>query len=205
MLVCVNEVVPVHGLINRALQCFIRDTSGPEAWAAVARSAELGFDGFESMMTYPAAVTDRVIAVALQRLDRPRDSFLEDFGTYLVSHPNLEPVRRLLRFGGVSFVDFLDSLEDLPERGRLAVPTLNLPEMELTDLGAGMFGLTCAHQIEGAGHVIVGLLRAMADDYGALVVLEHLGLDQGRECISVHLLDQKHWSGKRFDLAARLS
>ena len=192
----------MHGLINRALQCFIRDTSGPEAWAAVARSAELGFDGFESMMTYPPAVTERVIAVALQRLDRPRDSFLEDFGTYLVSHPNLEPVRRLLRFGGVSFVDFLDSLEDLPERGRLAVPTLNLPEMELTDLGAGMFGLTCAHQIEGAGHVIVGLLRAMADDYGALVVLEHLGLDQGRECISVHLLDQKHWSGKRFDLAA---
>ena len=67
---------------------------------------------------------------------------------------------------------------------------------------AGMFGLTCSHQIEGAGHVIVGLLRALADDYGALVVLEHLGTDQGRECISVHLLDQDHWSGKRFSLAA---
>ena len=191
----------MHGLTNRAFQCFIRDTVGPEMWADVARGADLGFDGFEPMMTYPPEITERVIQVALQRLDRPRDSFLEDFGTYLVSHPNLEPVRRLLRFGGVSFVDFLDSLEDLPERGRLAVPTLDLPEMELTDLGAGMFDLTCAHRIEGAGHVIVGLLRAMADDYGALVVLEHLGLDQGRECISVHLLDQSHWSGKRFDLA----
>lgn len=192
----------MHGLTNRAFQCFIRDTVGPEMWADVARGADMGFDGFEPMMTYPPEVTERVLQVALQRLDRPRDSILEDFGTYLVSHPNLEPVRRLLRFGGGSFVDFLDSLEDLPERGRLAVPTLDLPEMELTDLGAGMFGLTCAHRIAGAGHVIVGLLRAMADDYGALVVLEHLGLNQGRECISVHLLDQSHWSGKRFDLAA---
>ena len=192
----------MHGLINRALQCYIRDTSGAEAWSAVARDAQLGMDGFESMMTYPPAITERVILSALVILDRPRDSFLEDFGTYLVSHPNLERVRRLLRFGGVSFVDFLDSLEDLPERGRLAVQTLNLPEMELTDLGAGMFGLTCSHKIDGAGHVIVGLLRAMADDYGALVLLDHLGMDQGRECISVHLLDQSHWSGNRFDLTA---
>ena len=192
----------MHGLINRALQCYIRDTYGPEAWIAVARSARVETDGFESMMTYPPAVTEKVIQTALQQLNRPRDSFLEDFGTYLVSHPNLEPVRRLLRFGGVNFVDFLGSLEDLPERGRLAVPALDLPEMELTDLAAGMFGLTCSHQIEGAGHVIVGLLRALADDYGALVVLEHLGWDQGHECISVHLLDQAYWSGKRFDLAA---
>lgn len=191
----------MHGLINRALQCYIRDTSGSEAWSAVARDAQLGMDGFEAMMTYPPAITERVIQSALVILDRPRDSFLEDFGTYLVSHPNLERVRRLLRFGGVSFVDFLGSLEDLPERGRLAVPTLDLPEIELSDLAGGMFGLTCAHPVEGAGHVIVGLLRALADDYGALVVLEHLGMDQGRECISVHLLDQAHWSGKRFDLA----
>ena len=191
----------MHGLINRALQCYIRDTSGSETWGAVARDAQLGMDGFEAMMTYPPAITERVIQSALVILDRPRDSFLEDFGTYLVSHPNLERVRRLLRFGGVSFVDFLGSLEDLPERGRLAVPTLDLPEMELSDLAGGMFGLTCAHPVEGAGHVIVGLLRALADDYGALVVLEHLGMDQGRECISVHLLDQAHWSGKRFDLA----
>ena len=192
----------MHGLINRALQCFIRDTAGPEAWLVVARTAELGFDGFETMMSYPPAITEQVIKAALDQLGRKRDGLLEDFGTYLVSHPNLESVRRLLRFGGVSFVDFLDSLEDLPERGRLAVPTLDLPEMELTDLGAGMFGLTCAHLIDGAGHVILGMLRAMADDYGALVVLEHLGTDQGRECISVHLLDHRHWSGKRFDLSA---
>ena len=197
-----TKMTSVHGLINRAVQCFIRDTAGPEVWADVARGADLGTDGFESMMIYPSELIERIIQAALLRLDRPRDSFLEDFGTYLVSHPNLESVRRLLRFGGSSYVEFMDSLEDLPDRGRLAVPRLNLPEMEVTDLGAGMFGLTCSHQVAGAGHVIVGLLRAMADDYGALVVLEHLGLDQGRECISVHLLDQRHWSGKRFDLAA---
>ncbi len=75
----------------------------------------------------------------------------------------------MLRFGGVTFVDFLHSLEDLPDRGRLALPDLDLPELHITDHGPDFFTLKCRAELTGAGHVMVGLLRAMADDYGALV------------------------------------
>ena len=116
----------MHGLINRSIQCFLRDTYGDRIWVEVSDAAGLRFDGFEAMLTYEDALTGAVLSAAAQRLGRPRDGVLEDLGTYLVSHPNLEALRRLLRFGGVNFVDFLNSLEDLPEHGRLGLPDLEL-------------------------------------------------------------------------------
>ena len=193
----------MHGLINRSLQCFVRDNYGPSAWAAVAREANLGFDSFEAMLTYDGALTDAVINAAAHHLDRPRDAVLEDLGTYLVSHPNVEALRRLLRFGGVTFVDFLHSLEDLPGRGRMAVPDLDLPNLALTDKGEDQFLLACRAQVQGGGHVMLGLLRAMADDYGALVMHEHQGLREEAEVISIHILEQSFAVGRRFDLAEK--
>ena len=191
----------MHGLINRAIQCFLRDTYGDAIWAQVAQSARLDFDSFEAMLTYPPEITEAVVQAAVSVLRRPRDTLLEDMGTYLVSHPNLEALRRLLRFGGVSFVEFLQSLEDLPERGRMALPDLDLPSLRLSDLGGGQFVLSSSIMIAGIGHVIVGLLRAMADDYGALVLLDHTGQNDDEETISIHLLDHSHAAGRRFDLA----
>ena len=195
----------MHGLINRSLQCFLRDSYGPSVWALIAREADLGFDSFEAMLTYDAVLTDAVINAAARQLDRPRETVLEDLGTYLVSHPNVEALRRLLRFGGLTFVDFLHSLEDLPGRGRMAVPDLDLPSLVLVNDGGDQFSLACRAPVPGGGHVMLGLLRAMADDYGALVVLEHQGVAGGAEIISIHILEQSFAAGRHFDLAAKAS
>jgi len=191
----------MHGLMNRAIQCFVRDTYGDSIWATVAREARLGFESFEPMLTYDTAMTIEVIAVAARLLDRPRETLLEDMGTYLVSHPNLEPLRRLLRFGGVDFQDFLQSMDDMKGRGHLALPDLDLPDLELTDTAPGQFLLRCRFPVPGAGHVVMGLLRAMADDYGALVLLDHRETGPEGEVIAINLLDARFAQGKRFDLS----
>lgn len=193
----------MHGLVNRSIQCFLRDTYGEELWLAVARDAELGSDSFETMLTYDDSLTSAVIEAAARRLDRSREAVMEDLGTYLVSHPNLERVRRLLRFGGVGFVDFLHSLDDLPGRARLALPDLELPRLALEDEGDDRFTLRCSSPLAGAGHVVVGLLRAMADDYGALVLLDHSGDGSKDDLVSIHLLEQQFAAGRSFDLAQR--
>ena len=195
----------MHGLINRSIQCFLRDTYGTAVWTAVAGDAALGFDNFETMLIYDDRLTEQVIDAAARRLQRSRETVLEDLGTYLVSHANLEPLRRLLRFGGVSFVDFLHSLDDLPGRGRLALADLDLPLLELHGLTADNFRLICHAPLPGVGHIIVGLLRAMADDYGALVLLEHQGPlpdSGGSEVVAIHLLETQFAAGRRFDLGA---
>jgi hypothetical protein len=193
----------MHGLVNRSIQCFLRDTYGEDLWLGVARDAGLGFDSFETMLTYDDSLTGAVIDAAARRLDRPRETVMEDLGTYLVSHPDLERVRRLLRFGGVGFVDFLHSLDDLPGRARLALPDLELPRLALEDEGDDRYTLRCSSSVTGAGHVVVGLLRAMADDYGALVLLDHSAEGPNSDVVSIHLLEQQFAAGRRFELAQR--
>lgn len=191
----------MHGLINRSVQSFLRDTYGDAEWLAIARLGQLGLENFEPLLSYDDTLTEAMIEAAAAALGRPRETILEDLGTYLVSHPNLESLRRLLRFGGVTFVDFLHSMEDLPEHARLGLPDLNLPEFFLVDCGNGRFLLQVAPLVAGIGYVIVGLLRAMADDYGALVLLDHGGIKGGKEVVSILLLDQSYSEGRRFDLA----
>ncbi len=190
----------MHGLINRAIERFVRDTYGRDVWGTVMRRAGLDYIEFESMLTYEAHVTHDVLSAVASVLDRPLQDVLEDIGTYLVSHPNVEALRRLLRFGGPTFTEFLHSLDDLPARARLAVPDLLLPDLELRDHGDGRFSALCRGETPGFGHVIVGLLRALADDYGALALLEHKGGSDGLEIIEIRLLELEHACGRSFDL-----
>lgn len=191
----------MHGLINRSIECFVRDTYGPKTWAAVMRRANLGFSSFEAMLSYEDSDTYTVLDRTAEELNRSRNDVLEDLGTYLVSHPNVEFLRRLLRFGGDSFFDFLLSLDDLRDRARLAVPDLDLPQLELRENGAQSYHLVVGTGHGGFGAVLLGVLRALADDYGALVVLELMSDANNSELVSIELLDSEYAQGRAFILA----
>ncbi|MHA6347280.1 heme NO-binding domain-containing protein [Roseivivax sp. CAU 1761] len=186
------------GLVNRMLQVFVVDTYGPSLWSDMAAASGLGDPEFEAMLHYDSAVTDRLLTAAARQLDKPRAALLEDVGTYLVCHSNMQPVRRLLRFCGVDFLDFLHSLEDLRDRVRLAVPDLVLPDLEVTEAAGRRLRIACRGDLPGFGHVLVGLLRAMADDHGALVLLDHLGDGPDGEILEVTLIDECFAEGRRF-------
>jgi len=193
----------MHGLVNRAIQSFAINTYGQERWQAVTEAAGLDGVTFEAMLIYDDALTDAVLGALCNQLGRAREEVLEDLGTYLVSHPEVEALRRLLRFGGDTYVDFLHSLDDLPDRARLAVSDLMLPAMELREAGAGRFSLTCGPELPGFGWVMMGILRTMADDYGALVMLEHDGNRGNHEVIAITLVESAFAKGRDFDLGAR--
>jgi hypothetical protein len=190
----------MHGLVNRAVQCFLRDTFGQEVWHQIAQTAGFGAEGFDTMAVYPQAVTEGLLDAAARHLSRAREMLLEDLGTYLVSHQTVEPLRRLLRFGGADFMDFLLSVEDLQGRSRLAVPDIDVPLLTLDEVEPDIYQIICSSPIAGAGHVVMGLLRAMADDYGALVLLDHLGQNGGAELVRVHVLETRFATGRSFDL-----
>lgn len=190
----------MHGLMNRAIQCFVRDTYGPSCWSRVVAEARLAITDFEAMLTYEPALTDQVMDAICKVLSKPRATVLEDIGTYLVSDPKLEGPRRLLRFAGITYEDFLYSLDDLPGRARLAVADLNFPRLELHPQPGGRFILIVDGEPKGFGHVMIGVLRAMADDYGALVMLDHRGTRQSREEIEVTLVEAAFAEGRSFTL-----
>jgi hypothetical protein len=187
----------MDALLLRSLQGYLRDTFGPTVWQAICRRAALTIETFEPMMRYDRGMADRVAKHAAETLGRPVESVWEDMGTYLVTNPGHEGVRRLLRFGGIGFVDFLHSLEEMPGRARLAMPELELPEVILTEIGPDRFELRCRSKVAGFPRVLVGILTAMADDYGTLCLIE----PDGGERISVRILDSRHGAARSFDLA----
>jgi hypothetical protein len=193
----------MHGLINKSVQNYVCDTFGNDIWALVTSSMDLGFSEFEAMLSYDDDITIGLVAGLELITARPRQDLLEDLGTYLVSAPKLEGVRRLLRFGGVNFEEFLHSLDDLPDRARLAVSDLVLPGLEIDERAEGCFELHCRSTVPGFGFVLVGMLRVIADDYGALVLLDHeVGLN-GLEKVFITLIDRDFSQGRQFDLGAR--
>ncbi len=192
----------MHGLINKAIEIFVLETYGVASWQRVVDHAGLGFQEFEAMLSYEPALTERTLDAIAQITDRPRDHTLEDLGTFLVTSPGLPALRRLLRFGGVTYVDFLHSLDELPDRVRLAVDDLKLPTLTLIEKGSGHFRLRCAAGLPGYGHVMVGVLRAMADDYGTLAMLDHGGADGDGETILISIVKNAFAEGKSFALSA---
>lgn len=192
----------MHGLILRTFQVFVQDTYGPEPWRRIVDGAGLDAPDFEAMLNYPQDIFTAVVGAAEVELRKPPDAFLEDVGTYLVSHPNSEGLRRLLRFGGVDFIEFLHSLEDLPDRARLAVADLELPDLDLVDVAPNRFTLLVGAGLPGFGFVLLGVLRAMADDYGALVLMECDGGTLGRQTIAITLIETAYSQGRQFALAA---
>ncbi|WP_111732016.1 heme NO-binding domain-containing protein [Roseovarius amoyensis] len=195
----------MHGLVNQAIERFACETYDEGFWKDVCRRAGLGSCAFDAMQVYDGAITERVLDALFQTLGKGQDEVLEDIGTFLVSARASTAVRRLLRFSGTDFVDFLYSLDDLPARVRLAVPDLLLPQLELHEHAAHRFSLAVG-ATDGLrnryGHVMLGLLRAMADDYGALVVLEHKGAKGNEEIIAITLLETAFAEGRNFELAA---
>ena len=187
----------MDALLLRSLQGYVRDTFGQARWQAVCRLTGLSVETFEPMLRYAPGTADRVALCAAEVLGRPVETIWEDMGTYLVTNPGQEGVRRLLRFGGTGFADFLHSLEDMPGRARLAMPDLNVPEMTLTETGPDHYTIRCRSGVRGIPRVLVGILTAMADDYGTLCLIDAAG-DDG---ISVRVLDSLHATGRRFDLA----
>ena len=195
----------MQGLVNRAVERFVRDTYGRTTWLEIMRGLDLGFSEFEAMLNYDPDITPRLLMAVAVALDRPETDILEDIGTYLVSHPNAAAVRRLLRFGGDTFEEVLHSLEALPGRAALAVPDLSLPPMDVSEQAGGLFCLrigTRDRPGQGYGHLAVGLFRALADDYGALVMLDHKGAEAGTEHVQIEFLSADHAEGRRLSLGA---
>lgn len=187
----------MDALMLRSLQGYVLDTFGVASWQEICRRAELSVESFEPMLRYDPGTADRIALIAAQVLGRPVEAVWEDVGTYLVTNPDREGVRRLLRFGGMSYADFLHSLEELPGRARLAMPDLDLPEVTLDEVGPDQFELRCQSHLAGTQRVLVGMLTAMADDYGALCLIEPVSSD----CTMISVLDSRHSKARDFALA----
>ena len=191
----------MHGLIFRTIEAFVSDNFGSDLWVEVLAQAQSEVTSFELMLLYDDALLPRILTACAIVLDRDVSTVLEDIGTYLITHRRHAFVRRLMRFGGHTYVELLHSIDELPGRTRLAVTGLDLPAITVEEHHPHHFMIRCHGMQIGFGHVLVGVLRAMADDYGTLAVLDHLGAKDGQEIIKVTVVEASFAQDRGFALA----
>ncbi len=72
----------MHGLINKSIEAFVKDTYGDDAWRAIGAKADLEDLSFEAMMVYDTPVTTRIVVCATEVLNVDCADFLQNLGTY---------------------------------------------------------------------------------------------------------------------------
>ncbi|NPD13946.1 diguanylate cyclase [Xinfangfangia sp. D13-10-4-6] len=192
----------MYGLLLRALQDYVLATFDPQSWERIRIAGGFLPQGFEPLMHYNHEVLRAALRQTSSALGRPVPAILEDLGTWVVAAAYDGAPRRLLRFGGADFADFIFSLDELRDRARLALPDLVMPDLRVEDVAPGLFRLSCADSLPELSWILIGALRAMADDYGALVLIEEEAPAQGRGIsLAIRLLEPRFSPGRRFDLA----
>lgn len=189
----------MYGLLLRSLQTYVSRSFGQPLWSEVLLVGGYGSQGFEPLLPYDASVFKSVMVLTAARLGRPEAVVLEDLGTYMIVGASQGVARRLLRYGGPNFSDFLLSLEDLSDRARLALSDIKLPNIYLREVEPGGFEISATFNPPELSFVLLGALRAMADDYGALVTIEDRGVENGNSILMVHLLEQRFSPARRFE------
>jgi hypothetical protein len=194
----------MHGVVNRAIECFLRDTYTSAVWDEIAVDARIPMPSFEAMLAYDPPVTERVLSAAVLRIGKPRDALLEDLGIYLVSHPRYEALRRLLRFAGVTFEDFLLSVDELPGRARLALPDLEVVPIRLQQLGPRRYEDVLRPRLAG---LRARPRRRPSRDGRRLRRARHhvapVETEDGQSCLELTLHTAHHSRGRTFELSAR--
>lgn len=186
----------MHGLINRSIEGFLRDTYGDALWGDIAEASGMDKRGFQTIRDYPDAISHTLVNQAALRLDKPEAELLEDLGAWLAQ---LEPVRRLLRFSGRDFSEFLHTLDELQGRAHMVVPDLGMPRIRVEHREAGEVRLVMPDCFREWRSVVAGLVRCMADDYGALGLIAVEG-----NAVVVNISDDMFAEGRNFELGAGL-
>lgn len=178
----------MNSLVNRAIEEFLRSTYGEAMVQAITDDAAVSVGRFAPVgAVLPTARLDR----AAFRLAKPRSEMFEDMGGWMT---RIEPIRRLLRFSGRDFRDFLLRLDELPGRAHLVLPDLIVPrlQVEATDRSVS---LSMPEPDEAWQYLLIGLIRGMADDYGALCLIAADG-----PTIRVDIWDEQFAEGRMFCL-----
>ncbi|SDZ14490.1 Haem-NO-binding [Jannaschia faecimaris] len=195
----------MHGLICKSLEAFVRDQHGEDTWHRIVQASDLPYPRFEALRSYDDDLMTRVFDMASRELGRSFAAPLEDIGHWICTHPPLEAVRRLIRFSGTCFVDLIYALDEVHDRARIALPGLGLPKFTVTELAPNDFFIISVWHLRGGGAFLTGVLRAMADDYGALALIDagdRRKVDgKWHETLTVRIFDQAHHKPREFMLS----
>lgn len=162
----------MYGLVNEAIRDLVVKEHGEAAWARIAARAGAQTHSFVSMCPYDDGVTYKLVAAVSKELGAPANAVLEKFGEHWIGFTAERGYGNLLELCGRSFAEFLEQLDSIHARMKLAFPKLDPPIIVSTRLAPGLVRLDYSSRREGLAPMMVGLLRGLGRRFGIAVEIE---------------------------------
>ncbi len=164
----------MYGMVNDAVRTFIVQNHGEAAWATICDDANVTTREFEQLLTYDDDVTYRLVGAISKHLGADASQVLEVFGQYWPEYAKGTAVGNMIKFGGDSFIDTLESLDEMHQRVKIAMPDLRPPSFELEPVDDENYRLHYFSEREGLAPMVVGLLHGLAAQHEVVVQVEHV-------------------------------
>ncbi|MEM6663104.1 MAG: heme NO-binding domain-containing protein [Pseudomonadota bacterium] len=163
----------MYGLVNQGIETFITEKFGAETWDKIKEEAGIPVEHFTAILTYDDAITYDLVGAISRVLDVDPNEALKLFGEYWPSFAKETAIGRLFDFSGSSFVEFLESLDDMHDRMIMSLPDLRPPSFEVEHLSDGRYLLHYRSEREGLAPMVIGLLHGLAADFGVMISVDH--------------------------------
>jgi len=152
----------MYGLVNQALEDYVRRSVGQAAWNRIRAAAGVDLDMFVSMDSYPDDITFRLVQAAAQELGQSVPQVLESFGEHWVLYTAREGYGEMLAMFGSNLRQFLLNLDNLHSHVGLTFPQLRPPAFEVEDIeGTDSMLLHYRSERTGLAPMVVGLLKGL--------------------------------------------
>ncbi|MEM9717448.1 MAG: diguanylate cyclase [Pseudomonadota bacterium] len=162
----------VLGLINRGLKGFVETYHDAETWRKLVSGQSAIPEDFEALADYPLEVTVRLVAEISTLRDASEADVYEDLGTFLVSTHWDARLRLVFMSCADDFVKFLQRLDVVWVALNAVDAAFPLNSWEISSTRAGAFRLSGPTLFPGFPSLCVGMLRSLADEFGAYVIID---------------------------------
>jgi hypothetical protein len=167
----------MYGLVNQAVEDFVRRGFGDGAWKSIKDNAGVNLEMFVSMDSYPDDVTYKLVGAATEVLGLDAATILEAFGQHWVLYTAQEGYGQMLSMFGSNLEEFLVNLDNLHSHVGLTFPALRPPSFQVERIEGGLGLLLHYHSDRiGLAPMVVGLLKGLGRRFSQeidVVQVEH--------------------------------
>jgi len=152
----------MYGLVNQALEDFVKQGFGDAAWNRVRDGAGISLDMFVSMDSYPDEVTYKLVGAATEVLGLNTAQILEAFGEHWVLYTAQAGYGEMLAMFGSDLRAFLLNLDNLHSHVAMTFPDLRPPSFKVEPVdGSDSLLLHYRSQRAGLAPMVIGLLKGL--------------------------------------------
>lgn len=162
----------MYGMVHQALEDMVVEHAGRDAWNDICEQAGSSTATFPSLSSFPDELTVGLVVASADRLGRPVDQMLVEFGRRWVGFALTTAYGPLLRESGDDVLATLRSLDGLHARVAVALPELRPPSFNVVG-EAPTVTVEYYSPRDGLADFVVGLLHGLGDMHGVDVEVVH--------------------------------